>query len=296
MATLRHVQNSQSGTDTQELPLQESSFNSMLGGEIAVPTERRYVLFRLVKKKKGRTHIDGICDAVMNPKTKRRERVWLLNGVDSIWQSDLLEVLKDKDYTKRNRRSLLFESGVCRILVDDDRALEFARACTKNVGKSRGGNGKFDYYEYDPAEEQKDRLKVQMTKIDMVIKAKDMPVEKMKKLASYLGIVFYDELGQPKGDDGIRTELMIKADSNPVLFSKYIDSKEVDVAYMVKKGILEAKIDLTAQNGNAIWAAGQGFIAKIPSARKPLEYLTELAMSHTPEGKAFKEQLETTIK
>ena len=261
----------------------------------ATQGERRYVIFRLVKKKRGRTYVDGICDNVPNPTTKKRERIWLLNGADSIWQSELTELLKDKDYVSRNRRSLIFEDGVCRVPVHDERALEFARATTKNVGKNRTGSGKFDFYEYDALEEQASRLKKQMTKIDVILKVKDMPADKMKKLASFLGIMPYDELGQLKGEEGIRTELLLKADSNPEIVDKYFDSKEVEISYLVKKGIVDAKIDLTGQTGNALWADGKGFICKVPAGRKPHEYLTELAMTNSDEGRAFKTQLEQIV-
>ena len=299
MATLKDLQFSQTsdkGETRKSSKVQPDyeimSPESFTGSSVGVtPNENSYVIFRLVKKKRGRIHIDGICDVVMNPKTNKRERIWLLNGADSIWQSEILELLKDKEYVRRNRRSLTFEDGVLRIPIWDDRALEFARANTKNVGKNRSASGKFDFYEYNAAAEQEDRLKRQMLKIDMVIKAKEMPTEKMKKLASFLGIVFFDDLGQPKGDDGVRSELMILADNDPINFSKYIDSQEVEIAYAVKRAILDAKIDLNGQQGNAIWAGGKGFIAKIPSARKPYEYLTELAMTNSDEGRAFKEQL-----
>jgi hypothetical protein len=261
----------------------------------SVQCEKRYIIFRLVKKKRGRTYVDGICDNVPNPKTNKRERIWLLNGADSIWQSELTELLKDKDYVSRNRRSLIFEDGVCRVPVHDERALEFARATTKNVGKVRTGSGKFDFYEYDALEEQAARLKKQMTKIEVILKVKDMPADKMKKLASFLGIMPFDELGQLKGEDGIRQELLIKADSNPEIVDKYFDSKEVEISYLVKKGIVEAKIDLTGQTGNALWADGKGFICKVPAGRKPHEYLTELAMTNSDEGRAFKTQLEQIV-
>lgn len=293
MATLKHIEESQK-TGKEEFTEQQISFTPTLTDDTQMP-EQEFVIFRLVKKKRGREYIDGVCDAVMNPKTKKRERIWLINGADSIWQSDLLELLKDKEYVRRNRRSLLFENSVCRIDTTDDRALEFARANTKNVGKNRNTSGKWGYYEYDAAAEQQERLKSQMTKIEMVIKAKEMPVEKMKKLASFLGIVPYDDLGQLKSEDGLRTELMIKADTQPLLFSKYIDSEEVDVAYSVKKAILDAKIDLTAQDGNALWAGGKGFICKIPAGRKPYEYLTELAMTNNDTGIRFKQQLQTVV-
>jgi len=42
-----------------------------------------------------------------------------------------------------------------------------------------------------------------------------------------------------------------------------------------------------------IWAGGGGHIGKIPAGRKPVEYLTELAMTNSNEGKQFKQQLET---
>ena len=70
----------------------------------------------------------------------------------------------------------------------------------------------------------------------------------------------------------------------------------VDIQYLVKQAIIEAKIDLTGQAGNALWAGGKGFICKIPVGRKPYEYLTELAMTNSDEGKSFKEQLQTLVK
>jgi len=255
------------------------------------------VIFKLVgNKRNGRVYVDGIDDAVMNPKTEKRERIWLLNSADSIWQSDLVELLKDKDFMRRNRRSLLFEGGVCRIPTWDDRALEFARACRHNIGsKDRRTGSKYEFIEYDPIKQQEEAINKEYFEIEMVLKARDMEVNKMKKLANFLGIAFNDDFGQYKGDDGIRRELIVAAKRNPKNFEKYLDSREVEIAYLVKKAIQDAKIDLTAQGGNAIWAGGKGFIAKIPSVRKPVEYLTELAMTNSEEGRNFKEQLEQIV-
>lgn len=292
VTSLKDVQFAMQGEQKTEQVVEQSFNFPNLGNSDTTIVPQKYVIFRLVKKGQRRLRVDGICDGVVNPKTKRRERIWLLRGADSIWQSELTDLLKDKEYVSKNRVSLLFEDGICRVPTDDDRMLEFARANAHNVGKDRTGSGKYDYYEYNAAEEQKLRYDKQLTKINTVLKIKDMADEPMKKLASFLGIVFYDELGQPKGVDGVRTELLMKADSQPDIVNKYIDSKEVEIAFMVKKAIIEAKIDLTGQQGNAIWSDGKGFIAKIPSVRKPYEYLTELAMTNSSEGKAFKEQLE----
>ena len=135
MATLETVQSSMSGEPkTEKKEFFNKSESVMSTSEVA---EHKYHIFRLVKKKKGRTYVDGICDNVLNPKTKKRERIWLIQGADSIWQSDLTELLKDKEYVRSNRRSLIFEGGICRIPSWDERQLEFARATTKNVGTAR---------------------------------------------------------------------------------------------------------------------------------------------------------------
>lgn len=294
MATLKHVQESQNGTF--EAPIQQEPTFNNLSIEPEVKSNEPYnVIFRLVKKKKGRVRLDSICNNVLNPKTGKRERIWLLMGAPSIWQSDLTELLKDKDYVNKSRYSLTFEDSICRVSSIHENELEFARANTNNVGKRRNGSGKYDYYEYDANEEQKAKLEAQMLQINLVLKIKDMPEQDMKKLALFLDIKPYDEIGQLKSHEGMRTELMLKANLQPTLVSKYIDSKEVEVSYLVRKAIVEAKIDLTGQSGNALWAGGKGFIAKIPSHKKPLEYLTELAMTNSNEGRTFKEQLEQIV-
>jgi hypothetical protein len=289
MAKLADVQLSQTG----EPQVKESSFIPTLSSSTVEAPPLRFVVFKLVKRRR-RLWLDG-CSEARNPKTQKMERIWLLNGADSIWQSELGDLLKDRKYMSRQCRSLLFEDGVCMVKAEDEKAVEFARLHKHNVGKKNYGNGKYDFYEYKPAEEQEERLKRQMLKINMVIKAREMPVEQMKKLASFFNISFVDEIGMPKTDEGVRSELMLRADNNPEVFEKYIDSQEVEISYLIKRAILDAKIDLTGQHGNAIWANGKGFIAKIPAGRKPYEYLTELAMTNSDEGRKFKEQLQTLI-
>src|SRR5688572_9111638 len=135
MTTLADVQNSQGGGKVKEpvaetIPPHVIQSNTQAG-------EQRFVIFKMVKKRR-RVWVDGICDNVKNPKTNRSERIYLLNGADSIWQSELKELLQDKEYFKRNRRSILFEEGIAMIRSNDERALEFARACNHNVGTRTG--------------------------------------------------------------------------------------------------------------------------------------------------------------
>ena len=274
---------------------EQQAFNYAVDTERPEQKEIGYVIFKLVKKRRGRVWVDGICDDVVNPKTGKSERIYFLQGASSIWESDLEPILKDKESYRRRRRDLPFEDGILRIRTDRQNMLEFARRTLHNVGKRRTGNGKFDYYEYDPQQEQTDRLAAQTFKLKTVIKVNEMPVEEMTKLAAFMGVVFFDDLGQKKGEDGIRAELLIKADTQPHIVNKYIGSKEVEISWMVRRAIVDNKIDLQGQSGNAIWANGKGFIAKIPSSEKPLPYLTELAMTNSNEGRVFREQLEAII-
>jgi hypothetical protein len=297
MAKLKDVQDSMHMTTNQE-SASISQEISMYAMETAPKVKAEYAIFKLVdSKKKGRLYIDGIDDDVVNPITGKRERIWLLSGTSSIWSSDLVEQLKDRDFVRNNRRSLQFEAGILRVPLWDERCLEFIRNCRHLIDNpSRRTGSKFGFFEYNPAKQQEEALKKEMLEIDMAIAAKDMPIEKARKLASFLGVVFFDELGQPKTDDGIRRELMVLAKRNPVKFKENLDSKEVEVAFLVKKAILEAKISLNG-DGNVTWSSG-GFIAKIPTAQlgSSQKYLLELAMTNSDDGKAFLDQLNSKIK
>jgi hypothetical protein len=256
-----------------------------------------YIIYKLVDtSRKGRVYIDGIDDNVLNPKTGNRERIWFLSGSSSIWSTELVEMLKDKDWLRMNRRSLQFEGGVLRVQRSDERQIEFINACRHFIDNpSRRSGSKHEFFEYNPAKQQQAALEKEMLEMEMAILASQMEISKVRKLASFFGIIFFDELGQPKTDDGIRRELMLFAKRSPKKFQENIDSKEVEIAFYIRKAIIDAKIDLGGVGGNISWANG-GRIAKMPMTRKAQEFLTELAMTNSDEGKAFLEQLERVSK
>lgn len=255
------------------------------------------VIFKLVKKKKGRLWLDNCCDNVPNPKKQNiPERIWLLNGAHSIWDNEIENILKDKDRYNRARRGrdIIFIDGICRVPSSDILMLEFMRLNRHNIGDRKVGSGKFDFYEYSPAKEQEERNKKQMLKIQMILKAGEMDFSEKgygRKIASFLGVPMVDETGFPFTADGLKTELMLKVDSDPSTFQKYLDSEEVIISYYVRRAISDAKIDLGGESRSVTWAQGKGYIAKIPVDRKAYEYLTELALTNSDEGRKFKEQL-----
>jgi len=294
MATTRKIAMEAIEGETPIAVFEEIDYsNQQIEPPSTVPAET-YIVFRLVNKKVKRLTLDGICHNVKNPNTGQYETIRLIRGASSIWTSELTEMLKDKDYVSKNRVGLQLLDGICRVPSTESTRLDYARHHLSNVHKQRNVPGKYNFYEYDAAEEQKMRHEKQMTRINLIQQVSLMEEGKMIRLALFLGIKPNDEeVGTPKTPDGFRSELLIKADTQSDTVLKYMNAKEVDVSYMVRKCIIGGKIDLGGSTKNIIWAGNAAFIGKLPEGRKPLEYLTELAMTNTNEGRAFKEQLES---
>lgn len=304
MATLKDVNYSRNGEPSANKP-QELVINDVpkydpvplpkekgvLETEILQP-EKKYIIFKLVKQNRnGGVNIPNI-DDVVNPATGKVERMRLLAGVDSIWMKDQKDL--PKEYVEKNGRNLYFPRGAKFIRIDelDHTALEFARLCRHNVGaKNRRTGSKVEFYEYDPMREAKAAEEKEFLELEMAIKAKEMPTEKMKKHASFLKINFVNEMGMPKPDERIRAEYMLYAKRNPDFFKKTADTEEVDIQYAIKMAITDAKIDVGSRQGAAFWSGTNGVISMIPPNKSPVEYLTELALTNSVEGRAFKDQL-----
>lgn len=267
----------------------EEAISEMAVADTPVP-EQRAIIFKLVDtKKRGRVHVHNIDDTI-NPETNKIERMRLLSGVESIWLKDQKDVTDE--YAKKNQPlNLIFENRHLRIPVWDTNTLKFLRLrrdCVDNPKRVPGG--KTEYFEWNPAKQEEEALAKEMLEIEVMRIAMEMPFAKVKKHAQFLGVTFNDEFGEPKTEQGIRTQYVIKAKRDPKRFKESLESREVEVSWMVKRAIIDAKIDLGKQPGSAHFAAG-GFICKIPAARKATEYLIELALTNSEEGRTFLKQL-----
>lgn len=280
---------------------EQGSNNSLSIGEQNIVTELqqnqhagvKYFIFKLVNNtRQGGVHVPGV-DDVINPKTGKMERIRLLAGVDTIWVKEQKDITPD--YIRMNQRSLQFVRGakILRIPEYDHTALEFARITRHNIGTLSNKTGSnFEFYEYNPAKEQEEMLKREELEIEMAILAKQMSVEKMRKHAAFLGIRLIDDLGMPKTDDGVRREYIVYAKRQPAYFQKTVDSKEVEIAWMVKRAILDSKIEIGREPGKIYWANGGGLIGVVPRTENPERYLVNLALTNSEEGAAFKDQLQ----
>jgi len=175
----------------------------------------------------------------------------------------------------------------------DTTALEFARITRHNIGSPSNKTGShFEFYEYNPAREQEEMLKREELEIEMAILAKGMDAEKMRKHAAFLGLRLVDELGMPKTDDGIRREYIIYAKRQPDYFQRTVESREVEYAWLIKRAIIDAKIEIGREPGRVYWANGGGLIGSHTKTENPEKYLINLALTNSEEGRIFKERLQ----
>jgi hypothetical protein len=254
-------------------------------------SEEEHVIFKLVDNtKQGGVHIHGI-DDVVNPRTKAVERIRCLSGIESIWLKDQKDLTPQ--YIKDNQRTFSFPRGakILRVPKSDKAGLEFLSLTRHNIGApNRKTGSRFEFFEYNPAKQQEEALKKEMLEIEMAIEASKIEVEPMRKHANYLGIAAFDDFGIPKTDEGIRREYIVAAKRNPAKFKKTLNSKEVEVSYLIRKAIGENLIDLGGHGGSVTWGAG-GFIGKVPIGRNTHEYLVELALTNSEDGKRFLSRL-----
>jgi len=291
MATKRDIAFSMNGEPNKNAQHQQEQ-NEVYNERPAEVGE--FIIFKLAKvSRKGGTYIPEICDVPRDEKSKGKERIRLVRGVESIWQKDQKDL--DADYIRQNRYSLKFPRGekIIRINTADTQELEYARRCVYNIDNPyHVKNDEFNFYEYNPKKAAELSLKKEMFELEMAMLANQQPEEKMRKHAHFLGVMATDEYGFPKPIERIKSEYMLAAKRNPEKFQKTLDSEEVEIAFLVRKAVADAKIDINAPDNNINWANG-GFIVKYPVRENPIEFLIALALQKSNDGRSFLTQLQS---
>jgi hypothetical protein len=233
--------------------------------------------------------MEGI-DDVWNEKKGRMERIRLLRGYPSIWVEDQKGL--EKSFVEQNRRSLIFDRRVLRIAEYDVEALEFLSLCNANLDNpNKKGTRKITFFQWNPQRTAELERAKRVAKVEAIKYASLASEDEMRKHSNFLGITFTDELGMPKSMDALRNDYELYAEAQPNKFMQSAGSKEVEIAFIVKKALIDNKIDTTTKRGSAYWSNNGGYICKIPSDKKPQNYLVEFAMYPQDESKAFLEQL-----
>lgn len=282
-----------SDTDTSANSYQASNTDLGAGDLRAQPVGTEYVIFRLENtSRRGEVYIDGTIDCV-NPKTGKKERARLLKGVAEIWMRDQKDL--EKDYAVRNRRSLRFINKTCRIPSTDTAAIELARVHPGNIdGPNKGRGSKYQFVEWT-AKRQEEKAKA---KIDQQVKAtlaaNEVGEEYLRKHAIYLNVQLTDEIGELLTPKGLRANYLKYALEYPEKFLASLNSDEVEVSFLIKSAIRDSRIDINRQPGKVYWSDG-GFISSLPHGRNPADFLIEFANTKSPEGIAFKKQLQKFV-
>lgn len=277
MARLKDVNYSQSGGEDSIQQVRNIEEAQIAMHEAPSDTGLSYKVFKLTDTgKKGKYHMEGI-DDVWDPDKKKMVRIRLLRGFPSIYMEDQKNL--EPQFISSNRRSLVFDARILRVPDYDTSAIEFLQKCNSNVDNpNKKGTRKLTFFEWNPQRQAEVERKKRLDRIEAIKFATMATVEDMRKHANYLGINATDDLGFPKSDDAMRNDYELYAESQPTKFMQSAGSREVEVAFVVKKAILDSKIDLTAKAGSAYWANDGGFICRIPSGVKPQDYLVEYAM------------------
>lgn len=268
-----------------------------------VPSDQgESVIYKLVDTNiRGRFELILVCDVKARPKKEEKtgkmmpgygnERMRALTGVETIWVNEQKDI--DKDYIKSNKRYAVFQKGVCLVPKWDVQQIEVLDRHNANLENSASAAmpSKTKFFKWNPEKQAQELRRLQNERIKAIIAANEVPELQMKKHAIYLGIKLTDELGQILPEGGLRVRYLAEAENNPKLFMDTLDSKEVQVTYMVKKAIADSKIDVGRGNNAIYWADG-GLICKLPISRTANEYLVELALNeNSEEGKIFLENL-----
>lgn len=299
-ASIKDVNYSIQGEQASEHKEQSKHIENSITADLHALNDQgtvKYHVFKLVNNtRKGGVYIPNI-DDVLNPATNKVERMRLLSGVPTIWMSEQKDL--SPDYVRQNNRTIHFIRGTRLVQIPDydTTALEFMRLSSHNIGsKSRKMGSPYEFYEFDAAKEERLAFEREDFELEMAIAAKGEPLESMKKHAAFLGIRLLNDLGLPKSDEGIRAEYTRYAKRNPKYFKDTLGSKQVEIGWLVRKGIIDSLIEIGREPGKIYWANGGGMICVIPKQEEPVKYLVDLALTNSEEGKLFLDRLQKTVK
>lgn len=300
MSTLKDVELAMNGELTPATPAVKEYVPEPVFLAEQPKQEDHMIVFKLANSnRKGGVHIPGT-DHVIDPRTVTKEKphgdgpemIRLLNGVNTIWAKEQKNL--SEDYVKKNVRTIHFPRGNKFIHVPawDKPMIEFMKVCRHNIKNPlRVSGSKFEFFEYDPNEAAKAALEKELLEVEMVRKAYDTPEKDMIKHAVFLKISLNTDIGTLKTPGALRTDYVLAAKRDPKHFKETYGSKSVDVQYKIRAAIIDGKIDIGRESGKAFWGKGGGLICSYPKTEKPLEFLTNLALTPNQEGKDFLEQL-----
>lgn len=298
MASIKDIQYAIHGEQDESIQKKEEDYIPKVSIKESAPKDDGFVVYKLVKKNPSGVHVQAI-DYVINPNEsdKGPQMIRLLEGVPSIWAKDQKDLPESK--IQKSLRFLEWPKGSRFMTVPkwDKAMIEFMELCRHNIqNPNRTSTSKTEFFKYDPDAIAKERLENELLEVKMLVAAQQQSFEKMKKHAFYLGIPLMDTVTSlPKSEEALRIDYLLYAKRDPKTFKESLDSKEVDIQFLVRNAIVDGKIDISRNDGRIYWGKNGGVICNIPKTEKPIPYLTHLALTNSKEGKEFKSELEKIV-
>jgi|ERR1044072_169283 hypothetical protein len=262
------------------------------------------IMFKLIKNNRsGGVYIPNIDYAIdertitpEKPYGNGPEMIRLLRGVNTIWAKEQTGL--DAKFIQKNARWIEFPAGTRfrAVPAHDVTMVEFMRLCKHNTrNPKRIAGSKTEFFEYDPTEVAKERLQKEQKEMLAIVTSNQVPFEKMKKHAFFLGIPLANELGLPKDEGQLRPDYMLAAKREPVRYIDTLDSPEVEITFNIRMAIIDNKITISGKDGRIYWSDGGGLICSCPKPDKAVDVLVELGLSKNEEGRDFLEKLKRVI-
>ena len=237
-----------------------------------------------------------VWDDVSDPEKPRPRNVRVLDGVDTIFVDEQLEMKSvDNKWAEANAWRPAFNFGKCILYAPQDeqkiRALmmrdEFK---DKKVRRNQAAVIKYELANPEMlAKTNIEAEKIKKLALDRAWEGIDAGVDTFAEHAKYLGVV-YEVNGVRRSDDEIKTDYLNKAKNDPVTFNKHYNSPMAKTTVAVKDAIAAGTIVIDTQTGQATWGDSKTAICPIDLTKTdPSVSVIEFATSE--KGKKFLDKL-----
>ena len=226
----------------------------------------------------------------------RPRQIRYLDGFPTIFVDEQEEKNQVFDSVTGNPKNVItFENGMLIVPSWNKQLYQFlmlSNQCEQNTKKLR--MVKNTYRLLDFANSDEDSVEKGKKKDRAYDVARAASVEEMIPHAKYLGISFtHPATGEERDYEAIREDYKSKALENPENFLLFANNPRVKTMYLISKGIDTGLITTGMVRGQLHWSATKQFVANLDSSKKPLDSITDFAM--TDDGESFIRTLKAQV-
>lgn len=263
---------------------------------IEAPVNETPAAVVLILQNAGQGIVNWHCEEMaVDPVTKQRRKMRLLNNCPTIWQDEQANYT-DTKWNEKNIRSIEFSNGRAVLPMHDTPAIAFFTNSGHNQSNPNYIPGKKSYFKvWNPVAEAMEDAKKEMALLEAMQYVATVDFETMKRHSVYLGIRLSNDLGMTKGEKELRLDYMRRAKADPDNFLKGVGNPLVEYNWAVKVLVTNGSIDPYSKANQAYWNDG-GFITSIPEGKDVVAYLTQFATQNEPASRDFAAKLKQLAK